>query len=97
MLNYNLTQLYLIWERSLSPHPPYGFLQSSNRGEYYRCGDIGSVFGELMRGLGAYEIGVLMSYAFFGMTTTQTYIYYSRFADDSRKLKSLVCRMKLSK
>ncbi|KAJ7803544.1 hypothetical protein B0H14DRAFT_2613244 [Mycena olivaceomarginata] len=51
MLNYNLTQLYLI------------------------C---------------AYEIGVLLSCVLFGVTTTQTYIYYSRFADDSRKLKGLV-------
>lgn len=31
MLNYNLTQLYLIWERSLSPHPPYEFPHFSNR------------------------------------------------------------------
>ncbi|KAJ7735579.1 hypothetical protein B0H14DRAFT_507170 [Mycena olivaceomarginata] len=40
--------------------------------------------------IGAYEIGVLISYALFGMTTTQTYIYHSRFADDSRKLRGLV-------
>ncbi|KAJ7336222.1 hypothetical protein DFH08DRAFT_1018498 [Mycena albidolilacea] len=40
--------------------------------------------------IGAYEIGVLLSCVLFGVTTTQTYIYYSRFADDSRKLKSLV-------
>jgi hypothetical protein len=26
----------------------------------------------------------------FGVTTTQAYIYYSRFPDDSRKLKALV-------
>ncbi|KAJ7857324.1 hypothetical protein B0H14DRAFT_2578460 [Mycena olivaceomarginata] len=40
--------------------------------------------------IGAYEIGVLLSCVLFGVTTTQTYIYYSRFADDSRKLKGLV-------
>ncbi|KAJ7857319.1 hypothetical protein B0H14DRAFT_2751630 [Mycena olivaceomarginata] len=36
------------------------------------------------------KLGVLISYALFGMTTTQTYIYHSRFADDSRKLRGLV-------
>ncbi|KAF7360807.1 hypothetical protein MVEN_00812700 [Mycena venus] len=40
--------------------------------------------------LGALEIGVLVSFALFGVTTTQLYIYYSRFPDDSRKLKALV-------
>ncbi|KAJ7889268.1 hypothetical protein B0H13DRAFT_1888103 [Mycena leptocephala] len=40
--------------------------------------------------LGALQIGVLISYMLFGVTTTQTYIYYSRFPDDSRKLKALV-------
>ncbi|KAF7351903.1 hypothetical protein MVEN_01152000 [Mycena venus] len=40
--------------------------------------------------LGAFQIGVLVSYALFGVTTTQMYIYYSRFPDDSRKLKALV-------
>ncbi|KAJ6585253.1 hypothetical protein B0H19DRAFT_416733 [Mycena capillaripes] len=40
--------------------------------------------------LGAYQIGVLVSYVLFGVMTTQTYIYYSRFPDDSRKLKILV-------
>ncbi|KAJ7867141.1 hypothetical protein B0H13DRAFT_2352022 [Mycena leptocephala] len=39
---------------------------------------------------GALEIGVLVSYAFFGVTTTQTYIYYSRFLHDPKKLKALV-------
>jgi hypothetical protein len=39
---------------------------------------------------GAVEIGVLVSYVLFGVTITQTYIYYSRFPDDSRKLKALV-------
>ncbi|KAJ7867151.1 hypothetical protein B0H13DRAFT_1897672 [Mycena leptocephala] len=33
--------------------------------------------------LGAFQIGVLVSYVLFGVTTTQTYIYYSRFPDDS--------------
>jgi hypothetical protein len=53
-------------------------------------------FGTLVPSLfdlfsGAYQIGVLVSYALFGVTTTQTYIYYSRFPDDSLKLKTLVC------
>ncbi|KAJ6572195.1 hypothetical protein B0H19DRAFT_1132904 [Mycena capillaripes] len=40
--------------------------------------------------IGALQIGVLVSYVLFGVTTTQTYIYYSRFPEDSRKLKALV-------
>ncbi|KAF7352162.1 hypothetical protein MVEN_01179400 [Mycena venus] len=40
--------------------------------------------------LGALHIGVLVSYVLFGAATTQTHIYYSRFADDSNKLKTLV-------
>ncbi|KAJ7916147.1 hypothetical protein B0H13DRAFT_2323635 [Mycena leptocephala] len=40
--------------------------------------------------LGALQIGVLVSYVLFGVTTTQAYIYYSRFPDDSAKLKALV-------
>ncbi|KAJ6572186.1 hypothetical protein B0H19DRAFT_1231737 [Mycena capillaripes] len=40
--------------------------------------------------IGAFQIGVLVSYVLFGVTTTQTYIYYSRFPEDSRKLKALV-------
>ncbi|KAJ7886343.1 hypothetical protein B0H13DRAFT_898990 [Mycena leptocephala] len=40
--------------------------------------------------LGAYQIGVLASYALFGVLTTQTYIYYTRFPDDSSRLKALV-------
>ncbi|KAJ7509009.1 hypothetical protein B0H11DRAFT_1360896 [Mycena galericulata] len=40
--------------------------------------------------LGTFEIGVLLSYVLFGVTTTQAYIYYQRFSDDSRKLKFLV-------
>jgi hypothetical protein len=39
---------------------------------------------------GALQIGVLISYVLFGVTTTQTYIYYSRFPDDSPKLKAFV-------
>ncbi|KAF7350337.1 hypothetical protein MVEN_01338400 [Mycena venus] len=40
--------------------------------------------------IGAYQIGALVSYLLFGVTITQVYIYYSRFPDDSRKLKALV-------
>ncbi|KAF7368741.1 hypothetical protein MVEN_00199000 [Mycena venus] len=40
--------------------------------------------------LGALQIGVLFSYALFGVTTTQTYMYYSRFPNDSSRLKALV-------
>ncbi|KAJ6571657.1 hypothetical protein B0H19DRAFT_1064721 [Mycena capillaripes] len=40
--------------------------------------------------LGAYELGVLVSYILFGVTTTQMYIYYHRFPDDSLNLKTLV-------
>jgi hypothetical protein len=41
---------------------------------------------------GAYQIGVLVSYMLFGVTTAQTYIYYGRFPDDSPKFKALVCK-----
>ncbi|KAF7349018.1 hypothetical protein MVEN_01423000 [Mycena venus] len=40
--------------------------------------------------IGAMEIGVLVSYVLLGVTITQVYIYYTRFPDDSRTLKSLV-------
>ncbi|KAJ7185692.1 hypothetical protein C8R46DRAFT_384823 [Mycena filopes] len=40
--------------------------------------------------LGAYELGVLVSYLLLGITSTQAYIYYSRFPLDSFKLKFLV-------
>ncbi|KAJ7935282.1 hypothetical protein B0H13DRAFT_523022 [Mycena leptocephala] len=40
--------------------------------------------------IGALQVGILASYALFGVTTTQTYIYYTRFPDDSRRLKTLV-------
>ncbi|KAJ7082892.1 hypothetical protein B0H15DRAFT_433608 [Mycena belliarum] len=40
--------------------------------------------------LGAFEAGVLISYVLFGFTTLQTYIYFTRFADDRRALKYLV-------
>ncbi|KAJ7851101.1 hypothetical protein B0H13DRAFT_1905397 [Mycena leptocephala] len=40
--------------------------------------------------IGVLQISVLISYMLFGVTTTQTYIYYSRFPDDSPKLKALV-------
>ncbi|KAJ7072814.1 hypothetical protein C8F01DRAFT_1105305 [Mycena amicta] len=39
---------------------------------------------------GALQIGILVSYALFGITTAQTYVYYGRFKEDSRWLKSLV-------
>ncbi|KAJ7029228.1 hypothetical protein C8F04DRAFT_1288750 [Mycena alexandri] len=40
--------------------------------------------------LGAYELGVLASFILFGVTTTQVYIYYTRFPLDSYKVKFLV-------
>ncbi|KAF7355527.1 hypothetical protein MSAN_01469700 [Mycena sanguinolenta] len=40
--------------------------------------------------IGALEIGVLVSYVLFGITTVQTYIYFTRFPDDSLKLKAFV-------
>ncbi|KAK7007666.1 hypothetical protein R3P38DRAFT_3365947 [Favolaschia claudopus] len=40
--------------------------------------------------IGAYQIGVLISFVLLGVTITQAYVYYSRFPDDSWKLKSLV-------
>ncbi|KAJ7735572.1 hypothetical protein B0H14DRAFT_3516821 [Mycena olivaceomarginata] len=40
--------------------------------------------------LGALEVGVLTSYVLLGVTITQTYIYYSRFPQDPRKLEALV-------
>ncbi|KAJ6574137.1 hypothetical protein B0H19DRAFT_1371349 [Mycena capillaripes] len=40
--------------------------------------------------LGALEVGVLLSYFLFGVTTTQLYVYYTRFPDDNWKLKLLV-------
>ncbi|KAJ7122401.1 hypothetical protein C8R44DRAFT_876699 [Mycena epipterygia] len=41
--------------------------------------------------LGAFQIGVLISYALFGVTTAQVYIYHRQdFTEDSRKLKYLV-------
>ncbi|KAJ7837823.1 hypothetical protein B0H14DRAFT_3701866 [Mycena olivaceomarginata] len=38
----------------------------------------------------AVQSGVFISHVLFGVTTAQTYIYYSRFPDDSRKIKALV-------
>ncbi|KAF7295956.1 hypothetical protein MKEN_01410100 [Mycena kentingensis (nom. inval.)] len=38
--------------------------------------------------LGALQIGVLVSYLLFGITTAQTYTYYNRFKADSTWLKS---------
>ncbi|KAJ7118435.1 hypothetical protein C8R43DRAFT_1036276 [Mycena crocata] len=40
--------------------------------------------------LGFLEIGILLSYALFGLTTAQTYTYYKRFPNDSVILKLLV-------
>ncbi|KAF8194407.1 hypothetical protein K438DRAFT_2017471 [Mycena galopus ATCC 62051] len=40
--------------------------------------------------LGAYEIGVLVSYVLLGVTTTQVYIYYCHFRQDSLKVKAFV-------
>ncbi|KAJ7803528.1 hypothetical protein B0H14DRAFT_3487240 [Mycena olivaceomarginata] len=40
--------------------------------------------------LGSLEVGVLTSYVLLGVTITRTYIYYSRFPQDPRKLKALV-------
>ncbi|KAJ6571601.1 hypothetical protein B0H19DRAFT_663107 [Mycena capillaripes] len=40
--------------------------------------------------LGAFQIGVLVSYVLFGVMNTQTYIYFGRFPNDSTKLKALV-------
>ncbi|KAJ6577464.1 hypothetical protein B0H19DRAFT_985062, partial [Mycena capillaripes] len=39
---------------------------------------------------GAYELGVLVSYILLGVTTSQSYVYYSRFTSDTRRLKYLV-------
>ncbi|KAJ7496719.1 hypothetical protein FB451DRAFT_1386092 [Mycena latifolia] len=40
--------------------------------------------------IGAFEVGVLISYVLFGFTTLQTYIYFNRFPNDRRPLKYLV-------
>ncbi|KAJ7736876.1 hypothetical protein B0H16DRAFT_1572909 [Mycena metata] len=40
--------------------------------------------------IGALQIGVLISSILFGLTTMQTYLYYTRFPEDPRKLKALV-------
>ncbi|KAF7362624.1 hypothetical protein MVEN_00611400 [Mycena venus] len=40
--------------------------------------------------LGVMQISVLISCVLFGVMTTQTYIYYSRFPGDSYKLKTFV-------
>ncbi|KAJ7863799.1 hypothetical protein B0H14DRAFT_3443889 [Mycena olivaceomarginata] len=40
--------------------------------------------------IGAFLIGVLVSYGLVGVVTAQTYIYYCRFPNDSPKLKALV-------
>ncbi|KAJ6454537.1 hypothetical protein C8R47DRAFT_1061009, partial [Mycena vitilis] len=40
--------------------------------------------------LGALEIGVLVSFLLFGVSTTQTYVFYTRFPEDGRKVKIFV-------
>ncbi|KAJ7512714.1 hypothetical protein B0H11DRAFT_1947031 [Mycena galericulata] len=45
---------------------------------------------ELGGTIGALQIGVLISYVLFGVTTTQAYIYYGRFPGDLPRLKLLV-------
>ncbi|KAJ7758729.1 hypothetical protein B0H16DRAFT_643027 [Mycena metata] len=40
--------------------------------------------------IGAYQIGVLVSYILFGIVTAQTYTYFVTFPEDSSKLKTLV-------
>ncbi|KAJ7773791.1 hypothetical protein B0H16DRAFT_1713647 [Mycena metata] len=40
--------------------------------------------------IGAFQIGVLVSYLLAGVMITQTYMYYSHFPEDSRRLKVLV-------
>ncbi|KAJ6447767.1 hypothetical protein C8R45DRAFT_1047372 [Mycena sanguinolenta] len=39
--------------------------------------------------LGALQIGVLISFVLFGVATTQCYVYFSRFPEDSSKVKAL--------
>ncbi|KAJ7054989.1 hypothetical protein C8F01DRAFT_467569 [Mycena amicta] len=41
--------------------------------------------------IGPLEIGVLLAFALFGVTTSQYYTYFCRFPNDSRKLKFFVC------
>ncbi|KAJ6487947.1 hypothetical protein C8R45DRAFT_262017 [Mycena sanguinolenta] len=40
--------------------------------------------------IGAFELGVLVSYILLGVTTAQVYIYYSRFPNDTSRLRYLV-------
>ncbi|KAF7351255.1 hypothetical protein MSAN_01557000 [Mycena sanguinolenta] len=40
--------------------------------------------------IGAYELGVLVSYILLGVTTTQVYMYWSRFPNDPPRLRYLV-------
>ncbi|CAK5272196.1 unnamed protein product [Mycena citricolor] len=40
--------------------------------------------------LGALQIGTLISFTLFGVTTSQVYTYYSRFPEDAWHLKALV-------
>ncbi|KAJ6577463.1 hypothetical protein B0H19DRAFT_561350 [Mycena capillaripes] len=47
-------------------------------------------FNDFNATLGAYELGVLVSYILLGVTTSHSYVYYSRFTSDTRRLKYLV-------
>lgn len=39
---------------------------------------------------GALLVGTLVSYALFGVATTQAYLYSGRFPDESLKMKAMV-------
>ncbi|KAJ6514544.1 hypothetical protein DFH09DRAFT_1196651 [Mycena vulgaris] len=43
--------------------------------------------------LGALQIEVHVLYVLFGVTTTQAYIYYGRFPNDSIEIKALCVKM----
>ncbi|KAK6974330.1 hypothetical protein R3P38DRAFT_3239638 [Favolaschia claudopus] len=40
--------------------------------------------------IGAYQIGVLVSFLLLGIQVMQCYVYYTRFPDDSKRIKALV-------
>ncbi|KAF7350834.1 hypothetical protein MSAN_01645300 [Mycena sanguinolenta] len=39
--------------------------------------------------LGALQIGVLISFVLFGVATTQCYVYFTRFPEDSSRVKAV--------
>lgn len=47
--------------------------------------------------LGALLIGLFISCCLFGVSTTQTYMYYTRFPKDSIWLKIMVCPFRFRK